>query len=1002
MMKNIYRILFVLILVQTACVRDEDRKNRVAEGIPSELSVKVKPMCNSVVTRATSSEYDESKINNLYVFVCDGDGSVVSRKYFSYEDILSFTIDDIIYLPSINVLSGENREIALIANVDFDIMDITHEDLDDVESDEELHNIISSIVQNSVERGSSFLMSGFLSDVTIEHGGSTSVIVPMTRVDAKITFNVATKEGVEFYPTNWSVVNLPKHVELFKSDSDDNTDVLRQKSEDMYFNSQVMNFEGTGDMRGKTFSFYMLEHKIIPNNNIPESINGTTLTDNERYALREKQEKIAIGVSNLVTNGDFVYAPVHATYVKIKGRVYYNETDELGNVVKVNAEVIYYVHLGNTNNDVNDYTVLRNTHYIYNITINSINDIIVEVDSRDDEEDKEPRPGAEGNVIRSQHEYEIDAYFGTSVIAFDAADVNSNISWYVRTPFCEGPGNVSNPPEDIKWVYFKLNKKGENGNYKTSYATYPGSSSKYADDKNFTTEEDYSQYIQDYNSGTDKLVNVRQLVDILKHAKEHNVNSDELNLFDANSKFTVTAFVNEFYYDYNPLNEDTPLTETEKRNYWKRFVNRNKRLMNILSETYYSKDGMSCKSVAFYSLKQSAIETLYNIEDTEDFTAWGTQTIQDNNIYIYDPYYSVYPKWNSDGNNSSNNGRKNSLRIIKELRLENKGDDNADLRWDDIIDPATWTIRDKYNYAKYIWIAHNRDINGNGIIDDNEIKWYLAAESQLIDLWIGIDSYDANARLYQYDDWSDESQKRQYYCSSTMSSRNSSGNRRDIVRIMWSSEGASMSDSDPSWLKGVDGQNGVNAKVHYRSLRNLGIGDDDFNTVPDDIADVYVTEKDGKKYPTIKLKRLNPKSIRNYTQKHELVEHGERDAANRPYSAFEVYYKNQDNSHKWSAYKEEIANGGSFCPEGYRLPNQRELILMVSKMRNAIQSNGGWPQYTACRTSFSFYNENNCRVGFTTDTGNGLHVLLINKKGEGSPNSVDHSFRARCIRDISE
>lgn len=134
MMKNIYRILFVLILVQTACVKNIDKKNRVTDGIPSELSVKVKPMCNSVVTRAISSEYDESKINNLYVFVCDGDGSVVSRKYFSYEDILSFTIDDIIYLPSINVLSGENIEIALIANVDFDIMDITHKDLDDVES----------------------------------------------------------------------------------------------------------------------------------------------------------------------------------------------------------------------------------------------------------------------------------------------------------------------------------------------------------------------------------------------------------------------------------------------------------------------------------------------------------------------------------------------------------------------------------------------------------------------------------------------------------------------------------------------------------------------------------------------------------------------------------------------------------------------------------------------------------------------------------------------------
>ncbi len=1000
MMKNIYRILFVLILVLTACEKNEGEKNKVIDGIPSDLFIKVKPICNSVVTRATSSEYDESKINNLYVFVCDGDGSVVSRKYFSYEDILSFTIDDIIYLPSINVSSGENREIALIANVDFDIMDITHDALDNVESNADLHNMISSIVQNSVERGSSFLMSGFLSDVTIEHGGSTSVIVPMTRVDAKVTFNVATKEGVEFYPTNWSVVNLPKHVELFKSDSDDNTDILKQKSEDMYFNSRVMNFEGTGDMRGKTFSFYMLEHKIIPNNKIPESINGTTLTDNERYALREKQEKIPVGVSNLVTNGAFIYAPKYATYVKIKGRVYYNETDELGNIVRVSAEVIYYVHLGNTNRDVNDYTVLRNTHYIYNITINSVNDIIVEVDSRDNEEDKEPRPGAEGNVIRSQHEYEIDAYFGTSVIAFDAADINSNISWYVRTPFCEGPGNISNSPEDIKWVYFKLNRKGENGNYITTYATYPGSSSKYADDKDFTAEEDYLQYIQDYNNGTDKLVNVRQLVDILRHAKEHNVSGDELNLFDTNNKFTVTAFVNEFYYDYNPLNEEIPLTEIEKRNYWKRFVNSNKRLMNILSETYYSKDGMSCKSVAFYSLKQSSIETIYNVDDTDDFTAWGTQTIQDDNLYLYDPYTNLYPKWNSDGNNSSNNGRKNSLRIIKELRLEIKGDDNADLRWDEIIDTDTWTIKDEYNYAKYIWIAHNRDINGNGIIDDNEIKWYLAAETQLADLWIGMDSYDAGARLYQYDDWSDYSQKRQYYCSSTMSTRNSGG--RDIIKIMWSSEGASMSDSDPSWLKGVDG-NGVDAKVHYRSLRNLGIEDDDFNTIPDDISEVSVVERDGKKYPTIKLKRLNSKSIRNYSQKHELVEHGERDAANKPYSAFEAYYENIGHSHKWYSYREQIANGGTFCPDGYRLPNQRELILMIAKMQTEINDNGGWPQYTACRTSFSFFSETNGRVGFTTNRdGSGLHILLINKKGEGTPNAQDHSFTARCIRDLPE
>lgn len=1001
-MKNIIYYLPTLILLAIfSCQKDEMMIPDVTDGEMAQLNLIVRPQGNILVTKAASSEYVENRINNLYVFVCDSDGSVVSRKYFSYEDILSFTIDDMIYLPSLHVSSGVKREIALVANIDFDIMDISDDDLDDVESSKELHGIISSMVQNAVERGNNFLMSGYLSDIEITHGGSTSVIVPMTRVDAKVTFNVNTKEGVVFEARDWTVLNLPKSVELFKSDSEDNTELLKEKTKDLYFSSTTMKFEGKGGMMGKTFTFYMLEHKITPDNTIPTTADGAVLTEKERYALREKQQKLPIEGSDAVNNGDFVYAPKDATYVKIRGSVSYQEKDELGETTYVNADVTYYVHLGYSNSDVNDYTVSRNTHYEYNITINSVNDIIIEVNAKDGSEDLEPRPGAEGMVIRSYNDYKIDAYFGTSVIEFSAVDINSNISWYVRTPFSEGSGIDANPPKDIKWVYFKLNKKSEDGVYQTSFETYPGSSYKYPDDRNFKTDADYEQFVQDYNSGTDKLLNVGQLVDILNKAKEHKTGGGELNLFDAGDKFTVTAFVNEFYYDYDPENEETQLSETERRNYWKKFVNHNKRVMNILSETTYSKDGQSSKSIAFYSLKQSSIETMYNIEDADDFTAWGTQTIQDNNLYLYDPYNTIYPKWNEDGNNSSDNGRKNSLRIIKELRLENGGSDSADLRWDEVIEPSTWTIKEKYNYAKYIWIAHNRDINGNGIIDDEEIRWYLAAESQLSDLWIGINSYDHNARLYQADDWSKENQKKQYYCSSTMSNRNNTG--RDIIKIMWSSEGASFSDSDPKWLEGVDGQYGVNAKVHYRTLRNLGIKDNDFDSVPDDIAEVSVVERDGKRYPTIKLRRLDRKSIRNYFQRHELVLHDEQSAANRPYYAFEVYYRNLSKDYGYLSYIEKIANGESFCPDGYRLPNQRELILMTTKMSLEINNNGGWPKYSACRTMFSFYNQSNGRIGFTTNNdASGLHVLLINKKGEGTPNIDDHYFMARCVRDITE
>lgn len=992
-------VLFALLLI--SCEKDEVVVPGTPGGDLSQLNLIVRPQSNALVTKAASSEFVEERINNLYVFILDTYGSVVSRKYFSYEDILSFTVDDIIYLPSIHVSSGTKREIALVANIDFDIMDISNEELDDVESSGELHAIISSMVQNAVERGNNFLMSGFLADVEIAHGGSTSVIVPMTRVDAKVTFNVKTKDGVVFEARDWTVVNLPKAVELFKSESEDNTEVLKEKSKDLYFSSQTMKFEGKGAMMGKTFTFYMLEHKIKPDNIIPTTENGVLLTEKERYALREKQHKLPIEGSDFVENGNFVYAPEDATYVKIRGSVSYQEKDELGKTTYVNTDATYYVHLGCTNNDVNDYAVSRNTHYVYNITINSVNDIIVEVDANDGAGDLEPRPGAEGMVIRSHNDYQTDAYFGTSVIEFRAVDINSNISWYVRTPFGEGSGFDANPPKDIKWVYFKLNKISENGIYQTSFETYPGRSYKYSDDINFSSYADYVQFVQDYKSGNDKMLNVEQLVNILNKAKEYKTRVDELNMFDASGKFTVTAFVNEFYYDYDPENEGTPLSEKERRNYWKKFVNCNKRVMNILSETTYSKDAQSCKSIAFYSLRQSSIETMYNIDDPEDFTAWGTQTTQDNNLYLYDPYTTIYPKWNEDGNNSRDNGRKNSLRIIKELRLENGGSDNADLRWDEIIEPSTWTIKDKYNYAKYIWIAHNRDLNGNGVIDDEEILWYLAAESQLSDLWIGINSYDHNARLYQADDWSTENQRKQYYCSSTMSTRNKQG--RDIVKILWSSEGASFSDSDPNWLEGVDGARGVNAKVHYRSLRNLGIKDDNFDDVPDDIAQVSIVVRDGQRYPTIKLRRLDRKSIRNYFQKHELALHDERSSANRPYNGFEVYYRNLTSEYSYLSYIEKIANGESFCPEGYRLPNQRELILMVTKMSQEINNNGGWPKFSACRTMFSFYDESNGRIGFSTNNdASGLHLLLINKKGEGTPNIDDHYFRARCVRDITE
>lgn len=43
----------------------------------------------------------------------------------------------------------------------------------------------------------------------------------------------------------------------------------------------------------------------------------------------------------------------------------------------------------------------------------------------------------------------------------------------------------------------------------------------------------------------------------------------------------------------------------------------------------------------------------------------------------------------------------------------------------------------EYNYLQYSCLTRNRDNNGNGIIDADEIRWYMPAIKQLVGLWMG-------------------------------------------------------------------------------------------------------------------------------------------------------------------------------------------------------------------------------------------------------------------------
>ena len=55
------------------------------------------------------------------------------------------------------------------------------------------------------------------------------------------------------------------------------------------------------------------------------------------------------------------------------------------------------------------------------------------------------------------------------------------------------------------------------------------------------------------------------------------------------------------------------------------------------------------------------------------------------------------------------------------------------------------------NNAAYACLSRNRDLNGNGYIDDNEVRWYLASLNEYIRIGIGSGVLSNSAQLYMGD-----------------------------------------------------------------------------------------------------------------------------------------------------------------------------------------------------------------------------------------------------------
>lgn len=915
--------------------------------------------------------------------------------------------------------------------------------------------------------------------------------IDLERVDARITFNVkadGSEKGytnMTFTPKYYRVENIPQGTYLVPRENEDYAETMTTGYASMQAAGKEYYFDEAkreNDDRSY-FEFYLLENRRQPRKRITSQEKKASYSEVQNlYALREKREsdtgKPVDGTKpgQEYVPGDFIFAQANATYVTIRGTLSF-ESFEDNEKYFYNADVTYTVHLGSTGSDpddetlVNNYDVCRNTHYTYNVTITGVESMRVEV-----LEDRiEKRPGVEGDVIKAGGEVvDLDSHYGRAKFSLTRGDIKAGLSWAISTPFQRGlkvfvrsnyteneseDGTVvsdvarlsSNQVENLKtglslndyrWVQFAINqecvlKKTGEPVPPSAFAKYPGyaaySSKDLSEQAPAFGGEGYH-----YSGSTaiySKDVVLYDVNQLLNHLFIEAYKSDSQLFLDANGNVspaedatvTITAYIDEYVYKYNPnyvyYEIPTALKDgDEDLTLWKDFVNAENRMLHICKKgAQYSPDGNTSWAESVITFSQRSIYTFYD-PDSDVSTAWGTEfknESEDANLPATSSALNGIT-WNK-GNNTFDDGRKNTVEVLGRL---------TDLKWTDVLylnEADYGRLKEGYKCVWFACLGRNRDLDGDNIVDLDEIRWYLASVDQLTDIFIA-EAAVPNAKLYSQNATS-TNVPLEHVISSTYNTITASTMSPWII---WAEEGAS---------RGNLGHENENGPYTYRCLRNLGLSlssiasqVDDYVISKDENGDIITKDRKVKvgsgtvTYTErfIDLSRLEPNTLRAALTGGILPQNKERDDNDRPYRKFAVLvsaegdrrnssYDNASGLYPKNDYWTwnnlyNYENNGNPCPDGYRAPNLRELMLMYTTYPDLFETKFGESSssYYLCKTGFSFngwgdYNDDfgsPNRPGFVyvyeynTSKPSASYGNLMLLTGGGT------SGKVRCVRDV--
>lgn len=847
-------------LIFASCTEDE-LVNRVEEGMPASLKlILTVPQANDAnVTRATPDI--ESNINELALFFYKNGGSKpIVKKFGSLEPTKKDGCNYIyeIEVPVSDDLTSGNYLLYAIANWDNLFFQIPYDTyIDKASGSVGLENLTLDQLKEVVitrRTGNNNLdlmvrapMSGKFGSwdgdgfITLQPGANdftgqgSNNSIHLRRLLARVGVRITYPEDVEFTAESYSIYKFSCSSTLLER-MGWNDDIkgtipvnLEYKGSGTFDKFEDMKFvDGTKD----TLTFYM-----------PENVQKMTGDKLKTFSDLEYAAQIAMREKRTDPNGTaidrpFEYAPENSTYLVIKGHYKGPVSTTSGkeeDKKTVTGDVTYTIQLGDFKagrGGGDNFTLRRNTAYSYTVKITGVNSIVTEAGVETFGE--ETRPGAEGNLIQESSKsliIPLDAHYEKVLLRIHK-DMLKKPIFFVNTPFSATPkggvdvNNVSEIPEhskDCNWIKFAKPIK-ENGKY------------------------DFGKY----NKG-EGLANVFDLVKEFYNINANsNITETDHCYVDGDSIYT-TAYVDEYFYAEDP-NDGSPSVPLEK------FVNQPDRVMSICTSKLISVDGKSTYMVEnIVSFTQCAIHTIYPLTTSTNDGTYNPFGIEKTN------------EWNADGNGLNrgttddsglvlDNGWANTQKLISGATYPSY----AGYRFNTPTDIYPEFHIDSEKPAAYIAaMSRNRDVDDNGTIDDDELKWYIPARNQCVTLWMG--NRDLGVyRPYDADNLANKTGG-EVEGPDGLIHTSSSGNSK----AWWAIEGASF------------GPNTDDNKLDMRCIRNLGTGSGQYKEVPSQLS--YCLNN------IITVTGLADNSIRKVTMRGEYAPfHKERELNNRIPAKFEV------------------------------------------------------------------------------------------------------------------